>query len=130
MLNKAGLRKGVSLIELVAIMVILGIAVGSLVLTLGGVADKSIFAERTAVATFYAQEKMEELKSKNFANITLGTSAQNVGGYNRTVTVTYCNLTGSIWGYSASETAYKRVFISVARGTDVNATLASVVSGY
>lgn len=59
-------KKGLTIIELVVVIVVLGLAVPPLLTMWANVAWRSSKAEALADATFYAQELMEEIKSKNF----------------------------------------------------------------
>jgi type II secretory pathway pseudopilin PulG len=58
--------KGVTLIEMVMIIVILGTAIPILLRAWGDVAWRSVRSEALADATVYAQELMEEIKSRSF----------------------------------------------------------------
>ena len=59
-------KKGITLIEMVAVIVVLGIAIPPLLTNFGDIAWRSGRAESLADGSFYAQELMEEVKSKAF----------------------------------------------------------------
>lgn len=59
-------RRGITLIEMVAVIVVLGIAIPPLLTSFGDIAWRSGRAESIADGSFYAQELMEEVKSKAF----------------------------------------------------------------
>ncbi len=59
-------QKGLTLIEMLAIIVILGLSIPVLLTMWADVAWRSARSERLADASFYAQQLMEEVKSKRF----------------------------------------------------------------
>ncbi len=59
-------KRGITLIEMVAVIVVLGIAIPPLLTSFGDIAWRSGRAESMADGSFYAQELMEEVKSKAF----------------------------------------------------------------
>ena len=59
-------KQGITLIEMVAVIVVLGIAIPPLLTSFGDIAWRSGRAESMADGSFYAQELMEEVKSKDF----------------------------------------------------------------
>jgi len=61
-----GSRKGITLIEMIAVIVVVGLAIPVIMLSWQDLAFRSGRAEVIAQATFYAQELMEEIKSKRF----------------------------------------------------------------
>lgn len=112
--------KGITLIEMVAVIVVLGLAIPALLTMWADVAWRSARSEAIADATFYAQELMEEIKSKKFEDPDQtpvfgpesgesghsnyddvddfnGYSDSPATGYNRCVTVDYVTLSGSNW---------------------------------
>lgn len=66
MIIKANGTRGITLIEMVAVIVVLGLAIPPLLTMWADVAWRSSRAESLADATFYAQALMEEIKSKSF----------------------------------------------------------------
>lgn len=58
--------RGITLIEMVAVIVVLGIAIPPLLTSFADIAWRSGRAESMADGSFYAQELMEEVKSKAF----------------------------------------------------------------
>jgi type II secretory pathway pseudopilin PulG len=59
-------KKGLTLIEAVAVIVVLGLAIPVLLRLFAEVSYKSARSESVSVATFYAEQLMEEIKSKRF----------------------------------------------------------------
>jgi len=112
--------RAITLIEMVAVIVVVGLAIPPLMLMWQNVAYSSGRSATISQATFYAQELMEEIKSKEFVdpedstNPALGPNGEtypnfddvddfnghsdSVTGYSRCVTVDYVNLNGSNWG--------------------------------
>ncbi len=125
-------KKSVTLMELIVIMVGLGVGIAAVMTMMADVSTKVRFSENIATGVFYAQEKMEEIKSGNFSDLTIGTQGPvNIDGYRRTVTVGYCDLSGSAWVSSVSPTVYKMVTVSVQRGgAGSSVDLVTIVSNY
>ncbi len=115
--------RGITLIEMVAVIVVLGMAIPTLLTAFSSAAWRSSRSENIADATFYAQELMEEVKSKGFdENITPpwtktlgpdsgetypnfddiddfnGYSDTPAAGFTRSVAVDFVRLSGSTWG--------------------------------
>lgn len=61
-------NKGLTIIELVVVIVVLGLAIPPLLTMWANVAWRSAASELLADSTFYAQQLMEEIKSKNFVD--------------------------------------------------------------
>lgn len=59
-------NKGLTVIELVVVIVVLGLAIPPLLTMWADVAWRSAASELLADSAFYAQQLMEEIKSKNF----------------------------------------------------------------
>jgi type II secretory pathway pseudopilin PulG len=59
-------RKGITLIEMIAVIVVVGLAIPAILLMWQDLSFRSGRAEVIAQASFYAQELMEEIKSKKF----------------------------------------------------------------
>jgi type II secretory pathway pseudopilin PulG len=125
-MKRAGAR-GMTLIEMVMIIVVLGIAIPALMRSFADVSVRSVGSETLADQTFYAQGLMEEIRSKKFDEKTAspwtapltyesgetrsGTGAASFDdvddyngysdspapGYSRCVTVDYVSLSGSSW---------------------------------
>ncbi|MBU1998243.1 MAG: type II secretion system GspH family protein [Candidatus Omnitrophica bacterium] len=64
-------ERGINLIELVATLVVVGIAIPVLLSMWANISWRSAGSENVADATFYGQALMEEIKSKNFDNKTI-----------------------------------------------------------
>lgn len=132
--------KALTLIELIVIIIVLSVAIPVLLRMWADVALRSSRSEAIAEATFYAEELMEEIKSKDFVdpedrnNPNLGPNSGEgdrsdyddvddfnnyldypATGYIRRSTVDYVSLNGTIWETSASTTNFKRITVSVSR---------------
>lgn len=132
--------KALTLIELIVIIVVLGVAIPVLLRMWADVALRSSRAEAIAEATFYAEELMEEIRSKDFVdpedrnNPNLGPNSGEgnrseyddvddfngyldnpTAGYTRRCTVDYVTLNGTLWVSSAGTTNFKRITVSVSR---------------
>ena len=59
-------KKGLTLIEAVAVIVVMGLAIPVLLRLFADVSYKSARSESLSVATFYAEQLTEEIKSKRF----------------------------------------------------------------
>lgn len=111
-----GFKKGITLIELIAAMVILSIGIVAILSVQAHVTSKAVVAESMAVATFYAQEAMEKVRMSYYTDVdALAVVDVPAPGYQRTVTVSYCQLSGITWVTSASVTDYKRVTVTVSK---------------
>jgi type II secretory pathway pseudopilin PulG len=119
--------KGITLIEMIMVIIVLGIAIPALLRSWADVSWRSVRSEALADSTFFAQAMMEEIESKQFdENISSPWSAPlgpeggesregsgNAGfddvddyneysdvpaaGYTRCVTVDYVALSGTTW---------------------------------
>ncbi len=155
-------RAGVSLIELVAVIVVIGVSIPALLTGWADISWRSVQAESLADATSYGQALMEEVLSRRFDEVSVspwtaaaqfaggrqdendengrqdfddiddyqGFNESPAGGYVRSVSVNYMNLSGSSWQQSATVTDYKRVRVSVVRSgrAGANITLESLVA--
>jgi hypothetical protein len=114
-------KKGLTLFEMVTIIVVMGLAIPVLLNMWADVARRSGRSESIAEAGFYAEELMEEVKSKRFDqnstapwSTTLGREGETypnfndvddfngysdnpATGYNRSCTVGYAVLNGTTW---------------------------------
>lgn len=104
-------RPGVTLIELVAVIVVLGIGAAALLNLLSEVGRRSWFAQDIAEVSLCAQNAMERVRGGNFSTITdlNGTCPKNIDWY---VNVSYCNLSGSNWIASGSNPLYKLINVT------------------
>ena len=126
--RKAQSAKAITLIEMVAIIAVVGLAIPPLMLMWQDLSYRSARATAISQATFYAQELMEEIKSKDFVdpddptNPALGPNGEtypnfddvddfngysenpisDAPGYNRCVTVDYADLSESTWAGNCS----------------------------
>jgi type II secretory pathway pseudopilin PulG len=111
-------NKGITLMEMVAVITIMALAIPVLLRLYANVASKSIQAEAISAATFYAEEMLEEIRMRHFDNNTKSPWSTVLGpesgeaypsgyddvddyngrvdtpatGYTRTVTVDYVTL--------------------------------------
>ncbi len=163
--------KGITLIELVTVIVVLAVSIPILLTTWADIAWRSSRSEALADAAFYAQELMEEIKSKRYdentslpwsANLKPDTTTKGLdeinnetltgmsnwddvddfngysdttlaGGYTRSVTVDYLELSGSTWRTAVSPpTDFKRIRVAVSRAGILvkNVDLVAIVSAY
>jgi MSHA pilin protein MshD len=125
MIMKKPNTKGITLIEMVIIISVLGVAIPGLLKNWADVSWRSVGSELLADATFYARGLLEEIQSKNFDektapnpswSTTLGADTGETssslfddvddfngysdlpgGGFTRTVAVAYILLSGSSW---------------------------------
>ncbi len=116
-------NRGITLIEMVAVIVVLGMAIPTLLTAFSSAAWRASRSENIADATFYAQQLMEEVKSKRFDESvtppwtrTLGSDGGETypdyddvddfngyadtpaAGFTRSVVVDFVRLSGSTWG--------------------------------
>lgn len=141
-------NRGVTLLELVAAIVIMALAIPVLLRVHADVGIKSIRAEAISMATFYAEQMLEEIKTRRFDENTSSPWSATLGPesgetyptgfddiddfngrvdtpatvYRRTVTVDYVVLNGANWVHSAASTNFKRVVVSVSR-TDLSSVI-------
>jgi type II secretory pathway pseudopilin PulG len=112
-------EKGLTLIEMVVIIVVIGIAIPVLMRMWSDVAIRSADSETVSDATFFAQELMEQIRSKKFVDLDAynGYLDTPANGYTRKVAVNYRYLdTGnSTWKDSATATDYKYIKVTVER---------------
>jgi prepilin-type N-terminal cleavage/methylation domain-containing protein len=149
-------RKGLTIIELVVVIVVLGLAIPPLLTMWADVGWRFSRSEFLADSGFYAQALMEEIKSKAFVdpndpnNTNLGPNAGEsypnfndvddfngysdnpASGYTRLVAVDYVSLSNATWINSASATDFKRIIITVSRaiGHVIPVTLTALVSAH
>jgi len=148
--------KGLTLFEMVTIIVVMGLVIPVLLNMWADVARKSGRSESMAEATFYAQELMEEIKSKDFADPTQtpvfgpesgesgrsdyddvddfnGYSDPPASSYTRSCVVDYVELSGSTWGAATSPpTDFKRITVTVSRADNLsgNVSLVTIVAAF
>ena len=153
-------RSGVSLIELVAVIVVVGIAVPALLTVWADISWRSVRSEALSDSALYAHDLMEEIRSKRFdeADETPWTASAQFGpdpgettrnlyddvddfnGFSETVAagyvcsaaVGYMQLNGAVWQAASGVTDFKRITVTVARGGRVNTQVKSesIVSAY
>jgi type II secretory pathway pseudopilin PulG len=93
-------RKGLTLIELVAVIVVTSLAIPVLLRLFADVAKRTAQAETMAASTFYAEQLMEEIKTKRFDENTTApwsttfgpdTAAKGLDGINNETTTNKSN---------------------------------------
>lgn len=156
-IEQYGNRKGLTIIELVVVIVVLGLAIPPLLTMWANVAWRSAASEFLADSAFYAQTLMEEIKSKNFDENASSPWSAALGpeggetypnyndvddfngytnspaaGYTRSAAIDYVRLSGSTWTTSASATDYKRIVVTISRasGHVIPVTLTALVSAH
>jgi len=151
-------RKSFTLVEIIAVIVILSLAIPTLLMMFTQANLNSITTESVSKASYYAEALMEEIRSKRFDendnspwSNSLGPDSGEVSrsdyddvddyngykdsplsGYTRSVSVGYVKLNGTRWQSSSSRTDYKRVDVSVSRDDKIfgPVNLIVLVSGY
>lgn len=136
---------GLTIIELVVVIVVLGLAIPPLLTSWANIGWRSARSESLADATFYVQQLLEEIKSKRFDENTAGPWSSSLGPesgesrtgsgasafddlddfngypdspatrYNRSAAVDYVTLSGTTWQNSGSITNFKRITVTVSR---------------
>lgn len=117
--------KGVTLVELIAVILILGLAITSLMGVLTQVTQSAWFDDDIAKANFCAQTGMERVKSiKNFTDIINNTSICSSGLiYN--ITVTGAVLSGNNWVPGVNNT-FKLINVTGVKHSPNNNTAVSL----
>ncbi|MFC1592391.1 type II secretion system protein [Candidatus Omnitrophota bacterium] len=117
--------RGVTMVELVTVIVVIGLAIPTLLLMWQNLAYRAGRTEAMVQAGFYAQELMEEIRAQDFDGVdsfdgysdfcdNQGTCDSSSGRpFQRSVSVGYAELSGNVWGDSVNPTDYKRVEVSV-----------------
>ncbi|MCK9594910.1 MAG: type II secretion system protein [Candidatus Omnitrophica bacterium] len=149
-------NRGLTLIELIVIIVVMGLAIPALIANLATITWRSTQSQAIGDSLSYARSLLEEIKVKDFSdpddpdNTTLGVNADDVypnyndvddyngyndtpaSGFSRRVAVDYVNLSSNQWSDSADPTDFKRVNVTVSSsaGFSGNITLEYVASAY
>lgn len=147
-------EKGVTLMEMVVIITVIGLAIPAMLNNFASISIRAIRSEAVADAAFYSQQMMEEVKAKAFVdpgepnNTALGPNgseaypgfndiddydnyARNEGAYSISVSVVYADLNGSSWEVSPDPTGYKLVTVTARNARDmVNSSMATLVAAY
>jgi len=149
-------NRGMTLIELIVIIVVMGLAIPALIANLANITWRSAQSQAMGDSLSYARNLLEEIKAKDFSdpddpdNNTLGANADDVypnyndvddyngyndtpaAGFSRRAAVDYVNLSASQWAGSASPTDFKRVNVTVSSNSRFtgNITLEYVASAY
>lgn len=109
-------NKGISIIELILFIVIMGLAVPPLFIAAANMYEQSINLESIHIATNLAQGRLEDLKSRDFNNIVEepNTSFQApFGRFQYHVHVNYVNSGNLNLSVDPTATNYKRVQVTV-----------------
>ncbi|HDN85679.1 MAG: hypothetical protein DRP81_05035 [Candidatus Omnitrophota bacterium] len=126
-------KKGITLIELIVVILILTIGISAMLGLLGETVRRVNVAEEIAIATFYAQEKMEEIKSKGFDEVDELEGEETLGeGYVRTTSVEFAYLQDDSWITTEEATDYKLIRVSVSKegSATQDVFLVTVISNY
>ena len=126
-------KKGITLIELIVVILILAIGISAILGLLGEIVRRVNVAEEIAIATFYAQEKMEEIKSKDFDEVDELEGEETLGeGYVRTTSVEFAYLQDDDWITTEEVTDYKLIRVSVSKegSATQDVFLVTVISNY
>ncbi|MCD6228313.1 MAG: prepilin-type N-terminal cleavage/methylation domain-containing protein [Candidatus Omnitrophica bacterium] len=126
-------KKGITLIELIVVILILAIGISAMLGLLGETVRRVNVAEEIAIATFYAQEKMEEIKSKGFDEVDELEGEETLGeGYVRTTSVEFAYLQDDSWITTEEVTDYKLIRVSVSKegSATQDVFLVTVISNY
>jgi type II secretory pathway pseudopilin PulG len=149
-------KSGLTLIELIVIIVVMGLAIPALIANLANITWRSAQSQAMGDSLSYARSLLEEIKAKDFSdpddpdNMTLGVNAEDVypnyndvddyngyndtpaSGFSRRVAVDYVNLSASQWFVSADPTDFKRIKVTVSSNarSSGNITLEYVASAY
>jgi len=126
-------KKGITLIELIVVILILAIGISAMLGLLGETVRRVNVAEEIAIATFYAQEKMEEIKSKGFDEVDELEGEETLGeGYVRTTSVEFAYLQDDSWITTEEATDYKLIRVSVSKegSATQDVFLVTVISNY
>jgi type II secretory pathway pseudopilin PulG len=108
--------QGITLIEMVVVITVLGLSIPVLLNVFADVAWRSAYSEAISDAAIYAGDLMERIKSSNFDDIIAtfnGIPDYPGPGYTRTASAGYVKLTGTTWGASVSPTDYIQVTVTV-----------------
>ena len=114
-------KRSTTIIEVVTAMAILAIALPALVSAFAESSRQTIFPSNSAVASYLAIEKMEEIMARRYrgtdgytaltaANFPAETPVSGLTFFNRSVTVSYVT---SALAASASDQGYKKVIVKV-----------------
>ena len=79
--------RGFTLVEVLVAILILSIGLLAMVGMIGVAIQASAFSSKMSLATRSAQEKLEEIKSTPYANVTAGSEAEDADGLTRSWTV-------------------------------------------
>jgi len=143
-----GMKKGMTLIELIVIIVVFAIAMPPLMLMLSDTIQKSVWREKYYQGIVFGRDKIEYILSNNFADISICTNPATcpytdaLNGYQRNVTVHYVepnqseppsNCTNGTQKYAldcykSSSTNYKRIDIDVQEKLTGDLNFSCVVS--
>jgi len=151
---------GMSLIEMIVAIVVVGLAVPALTRNWVDVTLRSARSEAMADSVFYGQQLMEEITAKRFdeeLNPPWTPKAQfgpdsgetskdefddvddfdgyantTADGFTRAVRVDYVGLTGTVWNQVGTESEFKRIQVSVSKSRVgvQNVTMATIVGRY
>lgn len=151
-------NRGISLIELVIAIIVIGLAIPALTRNWFDITQRSIRSEEIFDSASYNEQLMEEIKSKRFDESTeppwtpensLGVESDEdtrakyddiddydgfgetlPGGFQSSVQVAYVDLSGTVWqAVTGQETDFKRVNVTVSRTNGGSSTTLVAVKG-
>lgn len=147
-------QRGITLIEMVAVIVVAGVAIPALFALWADVTMSSVRSSALADAAFEAASRMEEIKSKRFSEDDSSTglgpetgesyatfddvddfdgfSLARGNSLSGSVDVSYAALSGASWTVSAVPTDFKLVTVSMSHssGTTGSITMSTIISKY
>lgn len=105
---------GFTLIELILVIIVVGLAFPGIFRGLITALFKQTQTQAQSIFVYLAQEKMEQMKGWGFSHVTSATESAVTGfsGYQRQVSVTYVD---SSFAVSGSATSYKKVTVQVTK---------------
>ena len=145
-------QSGLTLMELIVVIVVLGLAIPGMMTNLANITVRSIRSEAVSDGDFLAEQLMEEIVSKKYVdpqelkNTAIGPNTGEIypnfddvddyNNYSRSVppytvsaNVTYATYNGTAWVQSATPTDFKQVAVRVTRPNNLlNTTLTTVVT--
>lgn len=109
-------NKGLSYIEIIIFIAILGLSIPPLLMVSANIYNQSINLETMHVSTNLAQQKMEDVISQEFDSVTsepLTNFTGQFNAYNYQVIVNYINPADLNTSVDPSVTKYKRIIVQV-----------------
>ncbi|MHB8109379.1 MAG: prepilin-type N-terminal cleavage/methylation domain-containing protein [Syntrophorhabdaceae bacterium] len=130
-------QKGFSLIELIIFIIIGAIFIPASLVAFTTVMNDMLVPDHQVKARFYAEQKMEEVTSRAFDNLTCNPGTPNVltfadspEGYSRTCLINYVQYNSGTNSIDDAGTAtdYKKIIISVTPAASKAYTVSTIIS--